>query len=64
MPLKVTLYGSLYNDIIEDEVKGEVESLHADSYVDIKSASVAKTSECDCGIFPIAFANCLVLSKP
>lgn len=65
-PGTIKLYDSLYNDIIEDEVKAQVESLVADSNVATENVPVQQQlNGFDCGVFAVAFATCLVYgTKP
>ena len=65
-PGTIKLYDSLSNDIIQDEVQAQVESLVADSNVDIECIPVQQQlNGCDCGVFAIGFATCLVYgSRP
>ena len=47
--------------MIKIEVKDQVKSLMADSFIAIKSVPVQQQQDgSDCGIFAIAFATCLV----
>lgn len=60
-PGTIKLYDSLYSDIIEDEIKAQVESLLADSNVAIEIVPVQQQlNGHDCGVFAVAFATCLV----
>ena len=60
-PNVVNLFDSLSHDIIEREVKEQVESLMADSNVEITSMPVQQEQNgSDCGIFAIAFSTCIV----
>lgn len=57
----VNLFDSLSHDIIEREVKEQVESSMADSNVEITSMPVQQQQNgSDCGIFAIAFSTCIV----
>ena len=60
-PNVVNLFDSLSHDIIEREVKEQVESSMADSNVEITSMPVQQQQNgSDCGIFAIAFSTCII----
>ena len=60
-PNVVNLFDSLSHDITEREVKEQVESLMADSNVEITSMPVQQQQNgSDCGIFAITFSTCIV----
>ena len=57
----IKLYDSLSNDIIQGEVQVQVESLVADSFVDIEYIlAQQQLNGFDCGVFATGFATCLV----
>ena len=57
----VSLFDSLYHCAIKIEVKDQVQSLMADSFIGIINKPVQQQkNRSDCGIFAIGFVTCLV----
>ena len=60
----VNLYDSLYHDIISDEVTEQTKSLLGDEFEKLVVIPVQQQNNgCDCGVFAIAYATCLVYKK-
>ena len=60
----VNLYDSLYHDIISDEVTEQTKSLPGDEFEKLVVIPVQQQNNgCDCGVFAIAYATCLVHKK-
>ena len=66
VPGTVNIYDSLYHNVVEDEIKDQISSMLGDVFSDIDVIPVQQQSNgCDCGVFSIAFATCLVFQvKP
>lgn len=57
----VNLYGSLFNDVILDDLEQQVESLVGEDFQGINVVPIQQQSNgSDCGVFAIAFATSLV----
>ena len=55
------IYDSLYYNVVEDEMKNQISSMLGDVFSDIEVIPVQQQPNgCDCGVFSIAFATCLV----
>ena len=62
----VNIYDSLYNSVVENEIKEQISSMLGDVFKDIEVVPVQhQPNGCDCGIFATTFATCLVIQiKP
>eukprot|EP00794_Sanderia_malayensis_P010417 gene10417-11507_t len=62
LPRMVSLYDSLYNHVVSDEIEEQIKNLiGADIYQGINVVPVQQQENgYDCGVFAIAFATCLV----
>ena len=65
-PGTVNIYDSLYHNVVEDEIIEQISSMLGDVFKDIEVVPVQQQPNgCDCGVFSIAFATCLMFQvKP
>ena len=64
LPRHVKLYDSLYNDAISQEIEQQTNDMRGGRLVSLVPVSVQQQSNgCNCGIFAIAFAACLVFGE-
>lgn len=62
LPGKVHLYGSLFHDVISQEIEDQTNDLLGGDMVSLEFVPVQQqTNDSDCGVFAIAFAVSLAL---